>query len=198
VVAATISKPDVVLKRPAGSNGRFAEHVDLPSDLGVSETGGRPNKSRRPEPKRRPAPEISEKDAKKAAADFEREQRRRDAERRREEAAREKDRERCEKATAKAQAALDKAEREHANKAADIRAEAEALEKRRGRPVGKGEGEAAGCAAARSGIGRQCPVNHRDSLRKNILVRLLKLVARFQIFSASPLVRSGCRQGPAT
>jgi colicin import membrane protein len=33
VVAATLSKPGVVLKRPAGSNGRFAEHSDLPSDL---------------------------------------------------------------------------------------------------------------------------------------------------------------------
>ena len=34
VVAATMSKPGVVLKRPAGSNGRFAEQSDLPSDLG--------------------------------------------------------------------------------------------------------------------------------------------------------------------
>jgi flagellar motility protein MotE (MotC chaperone) len=40
------------------------------------------------------------------------------------------DRERREKATAKAQAALDKAEREHAKKAADIHAEVEAIEKR--------------------------------------------------------------------
>lgn len=30
VVAATISKPGVVLKRPAGSSGRFAEHSELP------------------------------------------------------------------------------------------------------------------------------------------------------------------------
>ena len=30
VIGATMSKPGVVLKRPAGSNGRFAEHADLP------------------------------------------------------------------------------------------------------------------------------------------------------------------------
>src|ERR1700739_4044657 len=37
VVAATMSKPGAVLKRPAGSTGRFAEHSDLPSDLGSGE-----------------------------------------------------------------------------------------------------------------------------------------------------------------
>lgn len=48
VVAATMSKPGMVLKRPAGSNGRFAEQAELP-DL-KDEAGGR-KKSRRPEPK---------------------------------------------------------------------------------------------------------------------------------------------------
>jgi hypothetical protein len=71
---------------------------------------------RRAKPAKRPRPEISERDARKAAAEFEKEQKRREAERRREEAAREKDRERREKATARAQAALDKAEREHAKR----------------------------------------------------------------------------------
>src|SRR3954463_10943154 len=33
VVAATMSKPGVVLRRPAGSSGPFAEHSDLPADL---------------------------------------------------------------------------------------------------------------------------------------------------------------------
>src|SRR6476646_1989642 len=31
VVAATMSKPGVILKRPAGSSGRFAEHSELPT-----------------------------------------------------------------------------------------------------------------------------------------------------------------------
>lgn len=33
VVDATMAKPGVVLRRPAGSSGRFAEHSDLPVDL---------------------------------------------------------------------------------------------------------------------------------------------------------------------
>jgi colicin import membrane protein len=91
VVAATMSKPGVVLKRPAGSNGRFAEHSELPSGLGSAEKGSR-RESRRAKPAMEPPPEMSERDSRKAAAAFEKEQKRRDAERRREEAARERDR----------------------------------------------------------------------------------------------------------
>lgn len=62
VVAATMSKPGVVLKRPAGSNGRFAEHADLPD---LKDEAGRRNKSRRSEPKRHATANISDKDARK-------------------------------------------------------------------------------------------------------------------------------------
>ncbi len=130
VVAATMSKPGVVLRRPAGSNGRFAEHSGLPSDLRTGESGSR-RERRRAKPRKRAAPEIGERDARTAAADFEKEQKRREVERRREEAAKARDRERREKATAKAQAALDKAERVHSKAAAAIQAEVEALEKRK-------------------------------------------------------------------
>jgi colicin import membrane protein len=129
VIAATMSKPGVVLRRPAGSNGRFAVHSDLPADLGSAEGGGR-RERRQTKPAKRAAPEIAEREARKAASDFEKEQKRREAERRCEEAARRRDQERREKARAKAQVALDKAEREHAKKAAAIQAEIEALEKR--------------------------------------------------------------------
>ena len=129
VVAATMSKPGVMLKRPAGSSGRFAEHSNLPSDLGFSGKGRRRD-GRRTKPAKTLPPEISERNARKAAAEFDKEQKRREAERRREEAAQERDRERREKATAKAQAALDRAEREHAKRAADIQAEVEAVERR--------------------------------------------------------------------
>ncbi len=129
VVAATMSKPGVVLKRPAGSNGRFAEHSDLPTDLGSGENRTLRGRHRQ-KPAKRSAPKISKQQARKAAADFEKESKRREAERRREEAARERDRERRERATAKAQSALDKAQREHANRAAAIQAEIGALEKR--------------------------------------------------------------------
>src|SRR6185437_3547823 len=79
VVATTMTKPGVVLKRPAGSNGHFAEHSDLPSDLGAAEDGqGR--EGHRAKLAKRAAPEISERDARKAAANFEKEQKRREAE----------------------------------------------------------------------------------------------------------------------
>jgi hypothetical protein len=66
VVAATMSKPGVVLKRPAGLNGEFAEHSDLPSDLGSGENGAR-RERRRAKPATRAAPktapELSEREA---------------------------------------------------------------------------------------------------------------------------------------
>jgi colicin import membrane protein len=127
VVSATMSKPGVVFKRPAGSNGRFAEHADLP-DL-KDEAGGR-SKSHRPEPKRHATPKISDRDARKAAAEFEREQKRRDAERRKEEAERGKERAKREKLVAKAQATLDAAQREHEERSETLHAEQAAIEKR--------------------------------------------------------------------
>src|SRR5581483_11662608 len=58
VVAATMSKPGVVLKRPAGSDGRFAEQSDLPSDLGSAGKEGR-RERRRPKPTKKPPRKIS-------------------------------------------------------------------------------------------------------------------------------------------
>src|SRR3954447_15799282 len=47
VIAATMKKPGVVLRRPVGSNASFSEHAELPADLGG---GGRPAKGgRKPE-----------------------------------------------------------------------------------------------------------------------------------------------------
>lgn len=37
VVAATMARPGVVLKRPVGSTGPFREHPELPSNLGAAE-----------------------------------------------------------------------------------------------------------------------------------------------------------------
>src|ERR1700710_884285 len=36
VIAATMARPGVVLKRPVGSNGSFRKHAELPDQLGVS------------------------------------------------------------------------------------------------------------------------------------------------------------------
>ncbi|MET4149030.1 MULTISPECIES: cell envelope biogenesis protein TolA [unclassified Bradyrhizobium] len=139
VVAATMAKPGVVLKRPAGSSGKFAEHSELP-DLG-DEASGPKKKARRPEPKRRAAPKVNDGDAKKAAAEFEREQKLRDAERRKEEAVREKERAKREKAIAKAQGALDAAQREHEERSEALDAERRQLEKRVGGEDARWEGE---------------------------------------------------------
>jgi colicin import membrane protein len=129
VVAATMSKPGVVLKRPAGSNGRFGEHSGLPTGLGRAGVKNGREKSRA-RPKKRAPSEVSEKAARKAADGYDREQRRREAERRREEAALRRERERREKAIAKAQEAFERAEREHDGKAQAIEAERAAIEER--------------------------------------------------------------------
>jgi flagellar biosynthesis GTPase FlhF len=130
VIAATMAKPGVVLRRPVGTDRPFSEHAELPTDLG----GGGPAKAAR-KPKgsqanKRPSRPVDKAAERRAALAYEREQRRRELERAKEEAARQKERERRQQAVDKAQAALDKAEQEHAKRAAAIQAEVEALEKR--------------------------------------------------------------------
>ncbi|MCA1466824.1 cell envelope biogenesis protein TolA [Bradyrhizobium sp. IC3195] len=141
VVAATMAKPGVVLRRPVGSNGPYTESAELPTDLGEDEAKPkRKSKSKaksKPTSKTRPAKtarnasrEIDDAAARKAAAAFEKEERRREAARAKEEAARAKERARRDKAVAAAEAALDKARREHQAKAEAIGAERAALEAR--------------------------------------------------------------------
>jgi len=128
VVGATMAKPGLVLKRPAGSSGRFGEHAELPD---LDDEASRPKKKvRRQDLKRRAAPKVSDEDARKAAAEFEREQKRWDAERRKEEAVREKERAKREKAIAKAQAALDAAQQEHDGRSEILDAERRDIDKR--------------------------------------------------------------------
>jgi hypothetical protein len=130
VIAATMAKPGVVLKRPVGSDGPFGENAELPKNLG---DGGRSKKAA-PKSLRRKAnqtPVRAEKGAdRKAAQAYERERQRREREEAKEEAARQKERERRQEAVDKAQAALDKAEREHSQRAAALRTEIEAIEKK--------------------------------------------------------------------
>ena len=123
VVAATMAKPGVMLKRPVGSNGPFKEHAELPTNLG--DATARSSKAAR-----KPAARKPKAAEQKAAVAYEREQKRRDRARAREEEARQKEREHRQQAVDKAQSALDKAEREHAEKAGAIQAEADAIEKR--------------------------------------------------------------------
>jgi hypothetical protein len=132
VVAATMAKPGVMLKRPVGSSGPFKEHAELPTNLDdatarLSKAARKPAGRKPKKTSSRPSDKAAEQ---KAAIAYEREQKRRDRERAREEAARQKEREHRQQAIDKAQSALDKAEREHAERAGAIQAEADAIEKR--------------------------------------------------------------------
>lgn len=130
VIAATMAKPGVVLRRPVGTDRPFSEHAELPTDLG----GGGPTKAARkskgPKAKQPSSHPLDKAAERKAALAYERGQARRERERAREEAARQKDHERRQHAVDKAQAALKRAEQEHAKRTAAIDAEVEALEKR--------------------------------------------------------------------
>jgi colicin import membrane protein len=129
IVAATLAKPGVVLRRPVGSDGAFSEHAELPKELPVDKAKERTAKPRAPT-KELPAQKVDDKAAREAALAFERERQRRESERRKEEAAREKERKRREQAIAKAEAALEEAKREHEAKVEEIERERAALERR--------------------------------------------------------------------
>jgi colicin import membrane protein len=128
VIAATMRKPGVILKRPIGSNGPFKEHADLPTDLPTTEV--RKGRTAKRPAKREPPRKIDDKEARQAALAFEREQRQREAERQKEEAALAKQRERRDKAVAKAQAAIEDAKREHDKRASTIEAQRAAIDKK--------------------------------------------------------------------
>jgi hypothetical protein len=132
VIAATLEKPGVVLKRPVGSDESFNEQAALPANLDSSAAPTKSNrKSKGSKAKKTPPSRPIDKAAeRKAALAYEREKQRGARELEREAAARQKERERRKQAIDKAQAALDKAQGEHAKKADAIQAELEALEER--------------------------------------------------------------------
>jgi colicin import membrane protein len=124
IVAATVAKPGVVLRRPVGSDGTFSEHAELPKELPIDKE--RPRATTR-EP---PARKVDDKAAREATLAFERERQRRDSERRKQEAAREKERKRREQAIAEAEAALEEAKRAHETKVEEIKRDRAALDRR--------------------------------------------------------------------
>jgi hypothetical protein len=130
VIAATMAKPGVVLKRPVGTDRPFSERAELPSDLGGGEPTKAVRKSKGPKPKKRSSRPVDKAAERKAALAYEKEQKRRARERAMEEAARQNERERRQQGVDKAQTVLDRAEQEHAKRAAAIKAEVEELEKR--------------------------------------------------------------------
>jgi hypothetical protein len=129
IVAATMARPGVVLRRPVGSDGPFTESAELPTDL--ADGDARPRSKRRPaRPARKTSGKIDDRQARKAAASFAKAERRREAERRKEEAARARERAHREKAVAAAEAALDKARREHEARTEEIETARAALDER--------------------------------------------------------------------
>jgi hypothetical protein len=128
VIAATMAKPGVVLKRPVGSDGPFGEHAELPKNLGQD---GRKKLVHTPPAKAKASSAQPEKAVdRKAAQAYERERQRRERQEATEEAARLKERARRQEAVDKAQAALDKAEQGHVKRVAALRSQIEALEKK--------------------------------------------------------------------
>jgi hypothetical protein len=85
VIAATMAKPGVVLRRPVGSDGSFGEHAELPTDLG---DGERPTKAARKskgyKAKKAYSRPVDKAAGRKASLAYEREQKRRELERARE------------------------------------------------------------------------------------------------------------------
>ena len=128
VIAATMAKPGVVLKRPVGSDGPFGEHAELPKNFGQD---GRKKSAHKPSAKAKKSSVRPDKAADwKAAQAYERERQRREREEAKEEAARQKERARRQEAVDKAQAALDIAEEKHTQRVAALRAQIEGIEKK--------------------------------------------------------------------
>jgi hypothetical protein len=129
IVAAAISKPGIILRRPVGSDDPFTEHSELPTNLANGEIRLRSRRAR-PKAKKPSAGTMDGKATRKAALALEQQEKRRDRERRKEEAAQEKERERRRHAVEEAQIALEKEEREHERRAAAIDIERASLEER--------------------------------------------------------------------
>lgn len=130
VIAATMAKPGVVLQRPVGTTEPFQEHARLPSPdmLDLPRRTEAPAK-RKPQ-KTSNAQPVDDKSARKAARTDQKEQRRREKEWQKQQAAAAKQRERQQKAIAAAEAALERAQKEHESIASEIAADRARIEQR--------------------------------------------------------------------
>jgi hypothetical protein len=131
VIAATMAKPGIVLKRPVGSGGPFKEHAELPRDIagegGAKKSEREVGSGRLQKHAKKTVDETADR---KASLAFEKERERRGRERAKEEAAQRKERERRQEDVDRTQTTLDTARRKHEANAADIQAKLEALEER--------------------------------------------------------------------
>ena len=138
IVAATMAKPGVVLRRAVGTKGAFAEQAELPKDLWKLEApGAEPAQPKAKAPVKQRAkakPAADDKRDRAAILSFEKAKQRRDAAREKEQAEanakREKERARIEQALAKTEDALDRAKAHHEGISAAIAADQEKLDRR--------------------------------------------------------------------
>jgi colicin import membrane protein len=126
IVAATMAKPGVLLRRPVGSNGHFSENAELPR---IDKVAKKRVKSQ-PKSQEHRAHRVNQTAAKDAAFAFEREQKRRDTARWKEERARAKRRKLQEQAIAKAEKTLEEARRVHEAKIKEVEKDRAAVDKR--------------------------------------------------------------------
>lgn len=126
IVAATLAKPGVVLRRPVGTKGAFKEDADAPKSV--------PDR-RATTPKaatKKPSKVAKRETAKDRAAiiSLEKERKWRDRERAAEEAAEERAQEKQDRAIEKAQDALDAAREQHEDALAELSSAREKLDRR--------------------------------------------------------------------
>jgi hypothetical protein len=129
VIAATLKKPGVVLRRPVGSHKPFQEHAGLPTDLPAAAS---PSKTEKPRgaTRKTTSHKINDAAARKAILAFEKKQQQRERQRRRQQAAEAEKRERRQLKVAKAEAAIEEARQEHQAKLKAIEDERAKLERR--------------------------------------------------------------------
>ncbi|UFS76348.1 cell envelope biogenesis protein TolA [Tardiphaga sp. 37S4] len=127
IVSATIAHPGIVLRRAVGTNGAFEETSELPKDLAAPKKVSAPRKRAAPRVK---AAKVDNVEARRAAAAFGKQQRKREADQRKEERARTKERERKAAQVANAQGAFNAAEQEHDAREAAIQGERDEIDKR--------------------------------------------------------------------
>src|SRR5215218_7860091 len=94
VIAATMAKAGVVLRRPVGTDQPFSEHAELPTDLGNGGPAKAVRKPKRPKAKKSSSRPVDKAAERKASLAYEREQKRRELDRAKEKTARQKERER--------------------------------------------------------------------------------------------------------
>jgi len=129
IIAATMAKPGVVLKRAVGSSGSFGTHAELPENLAADGLAGTPEKHAANWQDAPPSGAGDDKAARAAMLAYEREKKRRDVERNKQAAAQAAERKRRDQAIAKAEAALKQAKQIHDTKTNEIAVAQAALDR---------------------------------------------------------------------